>query len=169
LVGAVGIEITVLLQTREFCGAPLLLNMTHQITSNLELREALRAISRNIREVVQCDLAVISLLEGESGNLRLHNSPGCQHCKRVETALQEIGDWIMQRESPSCTHIVSPDGSALSYAPARANRPDVVVRIFMAHRHQWGQPSDESEERCLREIEQAITEPGAYNGGWSEP
>jgi len=50
----------------------LLLKMTGQITSKLELREVLRAISANIREVVQCDLAVIALLDGESGNLRLY-------------------------------------------------------------------------------------------------
>lgn len=50
----------------------LLLRMTGQITSKLELREVLRAISANIREVVQCDLAVIALLDGESGNLRLY-------------------------------------------------------------------------------------------------
>jgi len=50
----------------------LLLNLTSRITSTLELREVLRAISSNIREVVQCDLAVIALLDGESGNLRLY-------------------------------------------------------------------------------------------------
>ena len=50
----------------------LLLKMTGQITSKLELRQVLRAISANIREVVHCDLAVISLLDGESGNLRLY-------------------------------------------------------------------------------------------------
>ena len=97
-----------------------------------------------------------------------HISPGCQHCQRVETALQEIADWIMQRESPSCTHIVSPDGASLSYAPVRANRPDVVVRVFMAHRHEWDNPIDECEERCLKDIEQALTELGACNGTWSD-
>jgi len=50
----------------------LLLNMTCQITSNLELREVLRAVSANIRDVVHCDLAVISLLDRESGNLRVY-------------------------------------------------------------------------------------------------
>jgi hypothetical protein len=97
-----------------------------------------------------------------------HISPGCQHCQRVETALQEIADWIMQRESPSCTHIVSSDGASLSYAPVRANRPDVVVRVFMAHRHEWDKPIDECEERCLKDIEQALTEIGACLGRWSE-
>jgi hypothetical protein len=96
-----------------------------------------------------------------------HVMPGCEHCRRVEIALEEIADWIMQRESPSCTHIVSPDGAELSYAPVRANRPDVTVRVFMAHRHQWDQPTDECEERCLKEIEQALAELGACKGGWS--
>jgi hypothetical protein len=97
-----------------------------------------------------------------------HISPGCQHCQRVETALQEIADWIMQRESPSCTHIVSSDGASLSYAQMRANRPDVVVRVFMAHRHEWDKPIDECLERCLKDIEQALTELGVCMGRWSE-
>jgi hypothetical protein len=97
-----------------------------------------------------------------------HITPGCPHCQRVEIALQEIADWIMQRESPSCTHMVSPDGASLSYAPVRANRPDVVVHVFLAHRHKWDQPTDECEERCLKEIEQALTELGACSGTWSD-
>ena len=97
-----------------------------------------------------------------------HISPGCQHCQRVETALQEIADWILLRESPSCGHMVSADGAALSYAPVRANRPDVVVRVFIGHRHEWDQPADECEERCLKEIQQALIELGACSGSWSE-
>jgi len=96
-----------------------------------------------------------------------HISPGCQHCQRVETALQEIADWIMQRESPSCTHIVSPDGASLSYAPVRANRPDVVVRVFMAHRHHWDEPVDECTVSCLEQIKQALAQLGACSGTWT--
>jgi len=96
-----------------------------------------------------------------------HISPGCQHCQRVETALQEIVDWIMQRESPSCTHIVSPDGAELSYAPVRANRPDVVVRVFIAHRHQWDEPVDECTVSCLEQITQALAQLGVCSGTWS--
>jgi len=50
----------------------LLLNLTNRITSNLELRELLRAISANIREVMQCDAVVISLPDTASGNFRVH-------------------------------------------------------------------------------------------------
>ncbi len=49
----------------------LLLNLTNRITSNLELREVLRAISANIREVMQCD-AVGILLPDAEGNLMVH-------------------------------------------------------------------------------------------------
>lgn len=97
-----------------------------------------------------------------------HIFPGCEPCRRVEAALQKIADWVMLRESTSCTHIVSPDGASLSYAPVRASRPDVVVRIFIAHRHQWDLPTDECEKRCLEQIEQALTGLGACKGNWSE-
>ncbi len=39
----------------------LLLNLTSRITSNLDLREVLRAISANFREVMRCDGAGIWL------------------------------------------------------------------------------------------------------------
>jgi formate hydrogenlyase transcriptional activator len=50
----------------------LLLNLTNRITSNLELRELLRAIAANIREVTQCDLAGISLPDPASGQYCLY-------------------------------------------------------------------------------------------------
>jgi formate hydrogenlyase transcriptional activator len=50
----------------------LLLNLTNRITSNLDLRELLRAISANIREVMQCDAVGISLPDPASGNFRLY-------------------------------------------------------------------------------------------------
>ena len=93
--------------------------------------------------------------------------PGCEPCQRVESALKEIADWLMQQEEASCTYIVSPDGASLSYAPMRANRPDVAVRIFMAHRHEWDKPIDECNEHCLKDIEQALSELGACKGNWS--
>src|SRR5215468_10016292 len=49
----------------------LLLNLTNRITSNLELRDVLRAIAANIREVIHCDLAGISLPDPASDHYRL--------------------------------------------------------------------------------------------------
>jgi formate hydrogenlyase transcriptional activator len=50
----------------------LLLNLTSRITSNLKLRELLRSISTNIREVMDCDVAVISLPGEEAGTFRVY-------------------------------------------------------------------------------------------------
>jgi len=50
----------------------LLLKLTNQITSNLELREVLRAISANIREVAHCDAVHISLPDVASGQFRVY-------------------------------------------------------------------------------------------------
>jgi len=50
----------------------LLLNLTKQITSNLELRELLRAIAANIREVMQCDAVVFGLPETTPEKARIY-------------------------------------------------------------------------------------------------
>jgi len=50
----------------------LLLDVTNQIVSNLELRDLLRAISHDVRRVMQCDYAGLSLPDTENGQLRLY-------------------------------------------------------------------------------------------------
>jgi formate hydrogenlyase transcriptional activator len=50
----------------------LLLNVTNQITSNLELREVLRAVSSNIRDAMYCDAVFVSLVDSASGTPRLY-------------------------------------------------------------------------------------------------
>src|ERR1700730_2530284 len=49
----------------------LLLDLTSQIASNLELRHLLRAASAIIRRVVQCDAVAVHLPDKESSSLRL--------------------------------------------------------------------------------------------------
>ena len=50
----------------------LLLDVTNQVISNLELRDLLRAISQDVRRVMQCDYAGLSLPDAENKNLRLY-------------------------------------------------------------------------------------------------
>src|SRR4029077_3538979 len=50
----------------------LLLNLTNRITSNLKLRELLRAVAANIREVMQCDAVAVSLVDSASATFRLY-------------------------------------------------------------------------------------------------
>jgi len=49
----------------------LLLNLTTKITSSLDLREVLRAIAANIRQVIHADLVTVSLPDGASGKIRV--------------------------------------------------------------------------------------------------
>jgi formate hydrogenlyase transcriptional activator len=49
----------------------LLLNLTTKITSSLDLREVLRAIAANIREVIHSDAVVVSLTDAASGKSRV--------------------------------------------------------------------------------------------------
>src|SRR5882762_3135823 len=50
----------------------LLLDVTNQVVSNLELRDLLRAISQDVRRVMQFDYAGLSLPDAENKQLRLY-------------------------------------------------------------------------------------------------
>lgn len=49
----------------------LLLNLTSSITSSLDLREVMRSIAANIREVIHADAAAVSLPEAATGRFRV--------------------------------------------------------------------------------------------------
>src|SRR6266446_3024118 len=62
----------------------LLLDLTNQITSNLDLTDLLHAITGSVRQVMECDLVAITLLDSESGQFRIYaldfpNSKGFIH------------------------------------------------------------------------------------------
>jgi formate hydrogenlyase transcriptional activator len=66
----------------------LLLDLTNRITSNLDLTELLREISGSVRQVMECDLVAITLLDSESGQFRIYaldfpNSKGFIHEEMV--------------------------------------------------------------------------------------
>ena len=50
----------------------LLLDLTNRITSNLDLNELLRAVSGSVRQVMECDLVAITLMDSESGQFRIY-------------------------------------------------------------------------------------------------
>jgi formate hydrogenlyase transcriptional activator len=49
----------------------LLLNLTTRIASSLDLREVLRSIAANIRELIHADAVAVSLPDAESGKFRV--------------------------------------------------------------------------------------------------
>ena len=50
----------------------LLLDVTNQLVPHLELRDLLRAVSKQVRRVMQCDFASLSLPDAENKVLRLY-------------------------------------------------------------------------------------------------
>src|ERR1700757_772544 len=50
----------------------LLLDVTNQLVPQLELRDLLRAVSKQVRRVMQCDFASLSLPDAENKQLRLY-------------------------------------------------------------------------------------------------
>jgi len=71
----------------------LLLSVTSRITSNLELREVLRATASSIREVMQCDAVAVALADEPSTTARLYalEFPGGKGLFREEDFLKMHG------------------------------------------------------------------------------
>ena len=69
----------------------LLLNLTSSITSNLQLKDVLRAIAAHIREVMRCDVANISLPGSEPGTFRVYavDFPGSTGFVKEEQIITE--------------------------------------------------------------------------------
>ena len=90
----------------------LLLNLTSQITSNLKLHELLRAVSSNIREVMQCDAVFISLVDSASGTPRLYvldfpQSKGLIKEEIVYT-VSRVGKRVLETLKPSVADLSDP-------------------------------------------------------------
>lgn len=94
----------------------LLLQLTNSIVSHLSLRDALRAVVSNVRRVVACDIAVVTLPDG-AGNLRFEamefpNSKGYFY----EGLSVPIGGSMAGRVFTSGTAIVVNQLSETSYS-----------------------------------------------------
>jgi formate hydrogenlyase transcriptional activator len=90
----------------------LLLNLTNRITSNLNLREVLRAVSSNIREVMHCDAVFVSLVDSASGTPRLYvldfpQSKGLIKAEEVYT-ISGVGKRVLKTLKPSVVDVSDP-------------------------------------------------------------
>ena len=90
----------------------LLLNVTNQITSSLELREVLRAVSSNIRDVMHCDAVFVSLVDSASGTPRLCvlNFPQSKGFIKEETvyAISGAGKRVLETLKPLVVDVSDP-------------------------------------------------------------
>ena len=95
-----------------------------------------------------------------------HPDPGCEHCRRVYSALKRVAGWIIPKEERPTAYEIDPYRQAISYSHARHDRPDVTLTIRIEHRSDFDRPVDDCEVRCLNEMKQRLKELGARERNW---
>src|SRR6266436_1204925 len=82
----------------------LLLDLTNQLTSNLDLAKLLRTVCGSVRQVMECDLVAITLLDSERGQFRIYaldfpNGKGFIH-EELVTPQDEVSRRVFETLKP---------------------------------------------------------------------
>jgi len=97
-----------------------------------------------------------------------HPVPGCEKCQAIFKDLRKIAKWILPKEERPSRYEIEIFDSAIHYAPARGNRPDVSLTIKIVHRSEFDRPIDECEVVCLNEMKAKLSELGAHEKQWKD-
>ena len=92
----------------------------------------------------------------DHGKTRL--SPGCPVCVDTFQDLRRIGEWILPKEIRASQYEIPAFDSSLHASPNETF--EVVLTIKIEHRHDFDQPVDDCEERCLKEMQAKLAELG---------
>lgn len=118
----------------------LLLCLTNKITSNLDLREVVRSISGNIREVLLGDLVCIALVEADPSMIRVYaldfpGSPGIIK-EGMLVALTPAGKALFEKQGPMLASTTRPEGYPVDIPEqiAFAEEPKTVCFIPLINR-----------------------------------
>ena len=90
-----------------------------------------------------------------------HPAPGCDLCREVYAALEEITAWILPHEKRQSTYDMLSFDSSLHYDLNPRAPAYVELTILIRHRENYESPVDECEMRCLGEMEERLRELGA--------
>lgn len=98
----------------------------------------------------------------------LHPVPGCPNCWRAYDEIREIAEWILPPDDRPSRYEIQAFDRGLHVAPAkRQRRNEVIVRIVIMHRNDFNRSVDECENRCLREMREALHMLGIREDRWS--
>jgi hypothetical protein len=115
-------------------------------------------ISNGKRAMVGFDLE----LHGTHDHGTTKLSPGCALCLETFRDLRRVAEWVLPKEERLSQYEIPPFDHALH---ASSKGPfEVVLPIKIEHRHNFFDPVDSCEERCLREMQAKLTELGAPGG-----
>lgn len=96
----------------------------------------------------------------DHGTTRL--SPGCHLCTETYSDLHRIAEWMLPTDQRPSQYDIPPFDASL-YASAKGAF-EVVVPIRIEHRHNFFDPVDGCEERCLKEMQGKLADLGVSNG-----
>jgi len=114
----------------------LLLKLTNSITSNLELKDVLRGIAANVREVMRCDAASILLPGVEPGTFRNHavDFPGSKGFLREQQVVTPGEDSPPRRAFETMKPVISTNpagGHPYSHARKIASQEGLKTACFI--------------------------------------
>ena len=118
----------------------LLLDLSGRISSNLDFHELLRAISANVREVMQCDFVGVGLVEQETGMLRVFaldnpETKGAMHEGHLmEETPDHPGQRVLRTMQPLIVEVTSEALPAEGFRIAQAERLKTLCFIPLASR-----------------------------------
>ncbi len=98
----------------------------------------------------------------DHGNSRL--TPGCELCVHTFADVRRIAEWVLPQERRDSKYEIQPFDSALHETPKRRLMPEVALSIMIEHRHDFYDPNNECETRCLHEMEKKLKELGVRRG-----
>ena len=96
-------------------------------------------------------------------------TPGCPVCVNTFSDLRRIAEWIIPKERRDSQYEVLPFDRALHETASRKLAPEVALSIMIEHRHNFFEPTNDCEKRCLLEMEQKLRELGVRRGRYVAP
>jgi hypothetical protein len=74
--------------------------------------------------------------------------------------LKQIAMSVLPHDEGEAEFDVLPFDNSIHESARRNFRPEIILAVRILHKHGYGQPVDNCEERCLRQIEGTLSQLG---------
>lgn len=93
-----------------------------------------------------------------------HVTPGCRHCRSAYEDLKALAAWALPREARDSRYEIEPFDRGWHLPAGRDFRHEVVVEIRVLHTHDFDDPVNDCQARCLAEITGRLERLGVRRG-----
>jgi hypothetical protein len=98
----------------------------------------------------------------------VHARPGCAECGALHGKLRAIALAALPKEHRPTKYEIEPFDASFHLRPQSYWTPEVQLTLRIVHREGYLRPVDECEERCAKEIQQALRALGVQPKTWSD-